>query len=59
MDKGNAGTGASGKGSASGVPIYANKNVPKEAGQGGNNVKISATRKGGDLKWGHGKKRGY
>ena len=55
----NSGTGATAKGSASGIPIYANKDVPKEAGQGGNNVKISATRAGGDLKSGNSKKRKY
>jgi hypothetical protein len=49
MDKNNSGTSATAKGSASGVAIIANRNVPKEAGQGSNNVKISKTRKGGDM----------
>lgn len=51
MAEGNANSGPSAKAAGNTPPIYANLNVPKEAGQGGNNVKISATRAGGDMKW--------
>jgi|TARA_Y100000310_G_scaffold331000_1_gene403761 hypothetical protein len=51
----NASVRAKATGKARVAPIYANRDVPKEAGVGGNNVKISATRKGGDKRWGHGR----
>ena len=58
MAEGNTNSGLSAKAMGKTPPIYGNLDVPKEAGQGGNNVKISATRAGGDMKWKGGKPGG-